>query len=85
MLNDIKPPPPEPHESHAREGRRSAVYVDVSTVGKHHPRIAGEPTKTDLPYDMPMEDRGSGFNIVLSLIVLVLTVVLLTMVWTMLR
>jgi hypothetical protein len=87
MLNDIKPPPPDPDVPPAREGRgrRSAVYVDVSTVGRHHPRVAGEPTKTDLPYDMPMEDRGSGFNIVLSLIVLVLTVVLLTLVWMMLR
>lgn len=85
MLNDIKPPPPDPDASHSAAGRRSPIHVDVSSVGKHHPRTVGEPTHTDLPYAMPMEDRGSGFNIVLTLIALGLMLVLLAMVWIMLR
>lgn len=85
MLNDIKPPPdldrdgrlgapPEPH--HVRP------HIDPKEPGLHHARIVGEPTHIDPEYAMPLEDRGSNFNIVMTCIAAgIVVIVLLTVVW----
>jgi hypothetical protein len=79
MLNDIKPPPMDPdakpHPMHERP------HVDRKSPGLHHARVMGEPTQTDTIYSMPLEDRGSGFSIGLSVVVIVLMAVLLVSVW----
>lgn len=85
MLNDVRPPPVE---TPARESLRTARFAEpaLSHVeriepGVHHTRYIGEPTHTDPIYAMPFEERGSNFNIAMSVIVIALFGSLLAVAW----
>lgn len=82
MLNDIKPPPMDPESTH--HPMHAKPHVDLREPGRHHARIMGEPTHTDPIYSMPLEERGSGFSIALSVAVMILMVAFLATVWLML-
>ncbi len=80
MLNDIKPPPVQADEPQ-RQGHHLKPHTDANEPGKHHARVLGEPTHIDPIYSMPLEERGSGFNIGITIIALVLFVTLLFAAW----
>jgi hypothetical protein len=85
MLNDIKPPPMDVDgNGHSAHPMHAKPHVDLREPGQHHARVMGEPTHIDPIYSMPLEERGSGFSIGLSIIVMVLVVTLLGTVWWML-
>lgn len=87
MLNDIHPPPLNGDGTTPENDRRTHLSPQMNPrePGLHHSRFLGEPTRTDLVYDMPLEERASNFSITLSLIVLALAVVLLGSIWWMLK
>ncbi|MBC7784663.1 MAG: hypothetical protein H7144_12565 [Burkholderiales bacterium] len=80
MLNDIRPPPHEPHEPRAGD-LHGRAHEERGALGTHHTRYIGEPTQTDPLYAMPFEERGSGFNIVMSIVALGLFAVLVALAW----
>ncbi len=79
MLNDIRPPPADPNEP--RRNNPAQAHDERMALGKHHARYMGEPTHIDPEYEMPMEERGSGFNVTISLVVLVMFAFLIFFSW----
>ena len=122
MLNEIKPPPPDPDDVGAASpailpgatGPSPSIrpnevtraidptapdsghiprnplvkphahivpHANLNEPGLHKTRVMGEPTRIDAEYAMPLEDRGSSFNLTLSAVVVGVFALLLLIVW----
>jgi hypothetical protein len=87
MLNDVGMPPEEnpdqpPHHGRAIHASGHIAPTVVRTeIGRHHTRHMGEPTRTDPMFAMPFEERGSSFNVTMSIVAVSLFAVLILMAW----
>jgi len=73
---------PHAESLHKNGAHHLHPHIDATEPGKHHSRYMGDiPTTTDPIYAMPFEDRGSGFNIAMSVVTLLLFGVLIVAAW----
>lgn len=85
MLNDVRPPPVDtPAPTATRETRfaePALSHLERAEPGLHHTRYVGEPTQTDPLYAMPFEERGSNFNIAMSIVAIAMFGSLIAVAW----
>ena len=92
MLNDVGTPPDDSPDRPAAAGRRGPRVshsptghikptIIANEPGRHHSRYMGEPTRTDPMFAMPFEERGSSFNMTMSIVAVTLFALLILMAW----
>ncbi len=81
MLNDIRPPPVEPNDPTVNGRHHLRPHSNDKEPGTHHSRYLGDIPTTDPLYSMPFEERGSGFNIAMSVVALLLFGTLIVAAW----
>lgn len=60
-----------PHNHHLEP------HQDLREPGKHHSRIVGDATRTEPMYAMPMEERGSSFNVWMTVLALAVAIAII--------
>jgi hypothetical protein len=74
-----------PTTSHPAINHSTAGHVVPTIIanepGRHHSRHMGEPTRIDPMFAMPFEERGSSFNVTMSIVAIALFALLIFMAW----